>query len=292
MRVGAGLNARAAPPLASEFLDFSYPVLMSVNAAARVFIDDGFRWDDQRAYLFDIDGTLLRHRDRVHFDAFFDSVRQILGRDLVLDGVTLSGNTDPGILRDAFRLAQVEDSAWRPHREQVLKTMCASVAARRSELLPIVLPGVESVLAHLERRGALIGVATGNLEEIGWLKIENAGLRSWFSFGGFSDRFEVRADMIAHAANQARAILRTAPANTATSAADTICVVGDTPFDIHAARANGLPAIAVATGRFSFDELMEHRPEACATSLQALLESTLPLQLQTTSPMETRGNAS
>jgi phosphoglycolate phosphatase-like HAD superfamily hydrolase len=47
--------------------------------------------------------------------------------------------------------------------------------------------------------------------------------------------------------------------------------VGDTPFDISAARANGLPTIAVATGNFSFDLLMEHEPEVCATTLEALL---------------------
>jgi phosphoglycolate phosphatase-like HAD superfamily hydrolase len=51
----------------------------------------------------------------------------------------------------------------------------------------------------------------------------------------------------------------------------TVCVVGDTPFDISAARANGLPTIAVATGNFSFDQLMEHEPEVCATTLEALL---------------------
>lgn len=247
---------------------------MSASPEARVFISEGFRWDEQQAYLFDIDGTLVRHRDRVHVDAFFESVRVVLGRELVLDGVTLSGNTDPGILRDAFRLAAVEDSAWRPHREDVLKSMCSSVAARRGELLPIVMPGVEATLAYLHRKGALLGVGTGNLEEIGWMKIENAGLRSWFRFGGFCDRFEARADMVEHAAQQARALLQSEAAPSASAAAPTICVIGDTPFDIEAARVHGLPTLAVATGRYSFDQLMEHHPAACATTLQDLLEAT------------------
>jgi len=50
-----------------------------------------------------------------------------------------------------------------------------------------------------------------------------------------------------------------------------ICVVGDTPRDIEAARANALPVIAVATGRYSFDELLKLRPEVCATSLADLM---------------------
>jgi phosphoglycolate phosphatase-like HAD superfamily hydrolase len=246
---------------------------MSTSPATRVYLSEGFRWDEQRAYLFDIDGTLVRHRDRVHVDAFFESVRVVMGRELVLDGVTLSGNTDPGILRDAFRLASVEDSAWRPHREDVLKSMCSAVAARRSELLPIVMPGVEATLAHLQSKGALLGVATGNLEEIGWIKIENAGLRSWFRFGGFCDRFEARADMIAHAAEQARALLQSEPPKGDSAEQSAICVIGDTPFDIEAARVHALPTIAVATGRYSFDELMKHDPAACVTTLEALLEA-------------------
>jgi phosphoglycolate phosphatase-like HAD superfamily hydrolase len=150
--------------------------------------------------------------------------------------------------------------------------MCARVAARRGELLPTIMPGVEAVLAHLEGKGALLGVATGNLEQIGWLKIENAGLRPWFRFGGFCDRFEARAEMIAHAAEQARAIVATTEPDLPRSAG-TVCVVGDTPFDVESARANGLPTIAVATGRYSFEELMEHEPAACASTLEALLQA-------------------
>jgi phosphoglycolate phosphatase-like HAD superfamily hydrolase len=48
-------------------------------------------------------------------------------------------------------------------------------------------------------------------------------------------------------------------------------VVGDTPRDIEAAHSNFLPVIAVATGRCSFDELLEHKPEACVSSLADLL---------------------
>ena len=81
-----------------------YPVGMSNSGQSRVYIQEGFRWDTQRAYLFDIDGTLLRHRDRIHFDAFYESVREVLGCELVLDGVRLDGNTAAegrAILRDA-----------------------------------------------------------------------------------------------------------------------------------------------------------------------------------------------
>jgi phosphoglycolate phosphatase len=47
--------------------------------------------------------------------------------------------------------------------------------------------------------------------------------------------------------------------------------VGDTPSDIAATHANKLPVIAVATGHFSFDRLLEDSPEICADNLGALL---------------------
>jgi phosphoglycolate phosphatase len=105
-------------------------------------------------------------------------------------------------------------------------------------------------------------VATGNLESIGWLKLERTGLREHFTFGGFSDAHEQRADMIAAAAAAARE---------AAGEHASIVVVGDTPSDIAAARANELPVIAVATGHSSFDRLFDHAPEICAENLGALL---------------------
>ena len=93
------------------------------------------------------------------------------------------------------------------------------------------MPGVEEVLDHLARKGALLGVATGNLEAIGWIKIEEAGLREWFRFGGFSDHFPVRPELIGQAAWKAREMAGKGVG---------ICVVGDTPRDIEAARANFL----------------------------------------------------
>ena len=94
------------------------------------------------------------------------------------------------------------------------------------------------------------------------------GLREWFDFGGFSDRNEVRSAMVADAAAQARKLLRATP-----DAPLKICVVGDTPRDIQAARANELAVIAVATGNYSFDELAALEPDVCAASLAVLMQT-------------------
>lgn len=232
------------------------------RSTARIAIQPDFVWDAQDAYLFDIDGTLMRSRDRVHYDSAAMSFHRVTGFEITLAGVPIHGSTDTAILREACRQADIPAKVLEDHYDAILEAMRNCVAERRQELDPILMPGVEDVLQHLAQKGSLLGVASGNLEAIGWIKLERAGLREWFRFGGFSDEFPVRAELIGHAAQKARELAgRDA----------TICVVGDTPRDIEAAHANSLPVIAVATGRSTFEELQQFQPEACVSSLTGLL---------------------
>ena len=232
---------------------------------ARVHIEPGFAWDSQDAYLFDIDGTLLRNRDHIHRDSFVIGVQQVTGVDIEPVLFLTPGGTDPVILRDAFEKADIPREVIEPQWDAIVEAIHRACEERRREMEIRIMPGAETVLAHLVRKGALLGVATGNLEAIGWIKLEEAGLREWFRFGGFSNHFPVRAELVADAARKAREIA---------GASARVCVVGDTPRDIEAARVNALPVIAVATGRFSFGELLEGRPEVCASSLADLLAQT------------------
>ncbi len=235
------------------------------TTAAQVHIEPGFTWDAQAAYLFDIDGTLLRNRDRVHRDSFAIGVQQVAGFDILPHLFLTPGGTDPAILRDALEKAGIPTEVAETHWEEMLAAIHCAFEVRRHAMEIRVMPGVEEALAHLAGRGALLGVATGNLEGIGWIKLEEAGLREWFRFGGFSDHFSIRAELIGSAARKARELA---------GAEARVCVVGDTPRDIEAARANGLAVIAVATGNFSFETLLDLQPEVCASSLADLLAHT------------------
>lgn len=236
-----------------------------LKSEARIAIEPDFAWDKQDAYLFDIDGTLLSNRDSVHWDSFEASIRCMTGFEVTLTGIPIAGSTDTVILRAACQQAGVPVDIVEKNIDAILESMRSSVIARQHEMRVSLMPGVEDILHYLAHKGALLGVATGNLETIGWIKIERAGLREWFRFGGFSDRFPVRSELIGQAAQRAREMVGTDA---------TVCVVGDTPRDIEAAHANSLPVIAVATGRSSFDELLEAKPEACATTLADLLAAT------------------
>ena len=218
-------------------------------------------WDRYDAYLFDIDGTLLACTDATHYFAFCDTLTHLAGRPLNLDDVVTHGNTDIGILRDALIRNGIDDASWRPQLAEARERMCRFVAAREGNLCPEVLPGVKKVLAHLSALGTVLGVASGNLGEIGWMKLKQCGLEGYFSFGGFSDPYEYRCDVFRAALEEARK--RTRP-----DAA--VCVFGDTPADVQAAHENGMDSIAVASGIYTFQQLVAASPSLCLHSLTEL----------------------
>jgi phosphoglycolate phosphatase len=221
-------------------------------------------WDAFDAYLFDIDGTLIRCTDAVHYFAFCDALSYIAGRSINLDGVAAHGNTDVGILRDAFAIAGISEERWRAKLPYLRERMCLHVERNKSDLCAHVLPQVKEVLTHLRHRGALLSVATGNLERIGKQKLAAAGLLGLFHLGAWSDAFEHRADVFRQAIEQVRC---------ATHRDSTILAIGDTPSDILAARANGLPVIAVGTGTYTYDQLAERQPSLCLNTFADLSEA-------------------
>ncbi len=218
-------------------------------------------WDGFQAYLFDIDGTLLNCQDAVHYFAFCDALTGVAGRPVNLDGVVAHGNTDEGILRDAFTLAEVDEAYWRGRMAEVREQIGAQVEANRSELRIDVLPGARRVLEHLRERGAVLSTATGNLTRVGEAKLKECDLRGFFDLSGYSDGCETRAEVFRRALARVREDV---------GADASVCVVGDTPADVTAAHAHGLEVIAVATGIYSREELEREGPELCIDSLLAL----------------------
>jgi phosphoglycolate phosphatase-like HAD superfamily hydrolase len=238
------------------------PALVSSSATHRLYLRDGFQWTAADAYLFDIDGTLLNCRDPVHYRAFHQATRQVLGIEPSLDGLQLHGNTDIGILRAALAREGVADSGVDSHLPQIVDLMCAEVLRNREHLLAEACISIRDLLLFLLERGKLLGAASGNLEPIGWLKLEKAGLKSLLSFGAFAWPHESRAEIFRHGIALARQRLNHHA---------TVCVVGDTPADIQAAKIAEAPVIAIATGIYSFSDLVACAPDACFTSAADLL---------------------
>ena len=223
---------------------------------------DGFPWRTFDAYLFDIDGTMMLSKDRTHRNALHRAMREVFDVETTIDGIAFHGKTDPGILRSALGRVGV-DSAEIDRRMPELLDVCRRHARENLPLFtPTVLPGVREVLDRLRGQGKLLGVASGNLEQIGWIKLSAAGLRSYFEFGSFADHHEQREDVFQNAVAKVRRRL---------GPQASVCVLGDTPDDIHAARKAGARIISVGTGIYSAQDLAALAPDAAITDCTELL---------------------
>ena len=219
-------------------------------------------WAVADAYLFDIDGTLLNVRDGTHYRAFQKAMRQVYGVETTIDGVPVHGSTDVAILRAVARRAGITDDVFEAGLEQTVALMCAEVCAQAAGIEAEVCPSIRELLQEFHAGGKLLGVVSGNLEAIGWLKLSVAGLCSLFRFGCFSDRLEQRELIFLEALHEVRRRL---------GPAAIVCAVGDTPSDIRAAQTVGMPLIALATGMYGIGELRSLRPDACFSSCVELL---------------------
>lgn len=223
---------------------------------------NSFRWMHADAYLFDIDGTLLVTRDLVHRNALHRAMREVYGVNTTIDGIAYHGKTDLGILRAALDRMGISGKVFEAKLPAALDIVCLEVAAKANRIVANICQGIPEVLARLKAAGKLLGVASGNLEAVGWHKVEAAGLRQFFGFGCFSDHCEMRVDIFRQGVTEAK---RRLGENAA------VCFIGDTPEDIRAARAVSAQVVAVCTGIFKNDELTCHAPDVCVSSCVELL---------------------
>lgn len=214
------------------------------------------------AYLFDIDGTLLNSRDGVHYHAFHSALRTAYGCDLKIDNVPLQGNTDIGILRAVTRQAGIDDATFESSLQLALDHMCDEAERNSAGMDPELCPSIMELLELLRSEKKLMGIVSGNLERIGWQKLEAAGVRDYFEIGSFCDRNESREGIYQRGMVQAQERL---------GPEVRLCFVGDTPADVRAAKTLGKPILAVATGIFPLEELRALGPDLCINCCTELL---------------------
>jgi phosphoglycolate phosphatase-like HAD superfamily hydrolase len=208
--------------------------------------------------LFDIDGTLL-WSDGAGKRAFGAALVEMFG-PIEYGDYRFDGKTDRQIGRELLRRAGHGDAAidaGMPRlMERYLEGLRAEVAdaAHHAHLFP----GVPELLDALEARSdVVLGLLTGNLAEGAAIKLRAAGLDpERFRVGAFGSDHEHRPELPAIAQRRALESLGLH------FPGDRMIVIGDTPADVECGRGLGARAIAVATGRYSVEELAAHAPAA------------------------------
>jgi phosphoglycolate phosphatase-like HAD superfamily hydrolase len=189
--------------------------------------------------LFDIDGTLL-HAPGGRA-AFAQAFKEAFGWDQTVEHINFYGATDLNVFRGICTERGVESTPAMEHA--FFERLAPALNSRLAVNPPTLFPNVGNILRKLSKDWKL-GLVTGNIEVNAWAKLRHAGIADYFSFGGFGCTHADRAE-IARQALKASGVERPGK----------VFLIGDTPSDINAAKANGLIAIAVATGGFDFQSL-------------------------------------
>ena len=188
-----------------------------------------------RRYIFcDIDGTLLQ-APGAGSSAFGDAFAEVFGVSVDMGHINFAGATDIRVLAQLMREQGVPGDPVLEQRffERLPVFLDRNMAAAP----PIVFPGVGDFLERVSLHWGL-GLVTGNTQACARIKLRHAGLDAYFgAAGGFGDDDGDRCRMAALALERAghpeRAFL-----------------LGDTPSDVEAARANGMVSVAVCNGQF------------------------------------------
>jgi phosphoglycolate phosphatase-like HAD superfamily hydrolase len=210
--------------------------------------------------LFDVDGTLLKSHGGA-LRAMTQAARQLFGPTFSLEEVDRNGRLDPEIIGMALELNRVEATPQQldAFRHSYIEELRTEVRSTR------ILPGVRELLAELRAtEGVLLGCVTGNYAEAARIKLQAVGIDAdWFAANGFGGQAATRSDLVRLAIDRGAS-----SAGRPTPGRDVI-VIGDTPRDVEAAKANGCACLAVATGNYPVDILEAAGPDAVLPDLTA-----------------------
>lgn len=211
-----------------------------------------------RLVLWDIDGTLVDTYGHGR-DAFEDAFAEVLGRPATLGDIAMSGRTDQSI---ALELLEINGEPVTDERlPEIFTALSWALDARRDGIARDgrVMPGIPEVIAALgERDDVAQSLLTGNIEPNAHVKLAALGLDGLLDMeiGGYGSDSGIRPELVDIARRKAREVRGLDVERTGT------VLIGDTPLDVHAAHQNGARAVAVATGRFSVQELLDTGADA------------------------------
>jgi phosphoglycolate phosphatase len=199
-----------------------------------------------KVILFDIDNTLINTRSGSN--GMEMAFREVFGISDGFKGIVMAGKPDPSILLEALikHNLQNDDNKINVYKKRYFQFLAENI--RHDVAGEKVLPGVRKLLDELDKnKNIKIGLLTGNWKKGAYIKLKYFGLDNYFKFGAFGDDSANRDELLPFA-------LKRCNSSGKLTAKDTV-IVGDTPKDIRCAKVHCAKVIAVATGRYSVDEL-------------------------------------
>jgi pyrophosphatase PpaX len=203
--------------------------------------------------LFDLDGTVV-DSGGIILASMRHATREVLGRDFG-DAELMQAVGGPGLeaQMEVFAPERVEElvRVYRAHNEPLHDELEACA-------------GMEDVLLRLHAQGHRLGVVTAKRRstvELAFARVPIAHLFETVVGGDETQKHKPDPEPLLLAAKRMNA------------RPDETAYVGDSPFDIRAAKAAGMHAIAVTWGRIHDRERLEREePDAIVDTAEELLE--------------------
>jgi pyrophosphatase PpaX len=212
-----------------------------------------------RAALFDFDGTLVDTTDLI-YRSMRHAAGEVLGREISRE--VLMANVGQPLPRQMELLSAEHAEAlldsYRLHNEE------------NHDALIKEFPGVEDSLARLRSAGIKVAVVTSKRR----FSVDMA-LKTFPGLGDVVDQWITMEDTTEHKPRpepllKGLELLGNVPREQA-------AYVGDSPFDIAAAKAAGVKSVAVSWGAFSEDALRAAEPDHLVPDLDAAVDILLSL---------------
>jgi pyrophosphatase PpaX len=207
------------------------------------------------AVLFDFDGTLVDTTEMIH-QSMRHATSSVLGREDIPRETLLANVGQP--LPRQMELIDTENAeslleAYRSHHEQ------------HHDALIREFPGVEESLSRLRSAGIKVAVVTSKRR----VSVEMA-LEIFPGLRNVVDRFVTMEDTTHHKPHpepllRGLELLGSIPKERA-------AYVGDSPFDVEAAKAAELTSVAVSWGAFSEDALCASRPDHLVPDIRSAVD--------------------
>ena len=203
----------------------------------------------KKLVLFDIDGTLLKGVG-IHTYAMKKALKDVFNHKTEVLIEDVSGKTDRQIMTETLLQAGFSRKEIDSKVDDVIENMVKTF--KNSKLDIRCLPGVPQLLELLSKRDDIVlGLLTGNPEQIATIKLEGCNLKHYFVFGAFGHEHIDRAELVKDAIKRAHERFDF----------EKVIIIGDTHRDIIAAHKNKAIAVAVATGYTAIEKLKAHAPE-------------------------------
>jgi len=196
---------------------------------------------------FDIDNTLIKSSPG-HLSALLAGVKDVYGLETRADVINHHGMTDQEIIIKILGKFSVDEETIRSRLKKCMDSMPVKYAEIVKAEDIVILEGVFDLLTRLDQNGFLLGLVTGNLEKIAWIKLKKIGIDHFFKFGGFGSDHINRADLI-------KIAIQRAEKKYGIGKNTQIFHFGDAPQDMIAGRSAGVAPVGVTTGIFSAADL-------------------------------------